>query len=171
MPGRSIDHARPPRLQGEIRGKWILGTAAVFLVVSGVITAIKAHTISTLTETKGRVVSNREAVRRQKQGEVTVYYPLVEFLAPTDGPVSRTYRIEADDYMLAPLPVGTPIPVYYPAEMPAAAIVAGDDYWSPPLGVFALAIVFGAIGLAFIAITRWAEHRWPGSMKRQKCVG
>jgi hypothetical protein len=167
MPGRSIAHFKHPRLQGEIRGWWFLATAALLLVVSGGITAIKAHAISTLTETEGRVVSNREAVQRRKNGEITVYYPLVAFLAPSDGPVGRTYRIEADDYTLEPLPEGAPIPVYYPDNMPAAAIVAGDDYWSLPLGLFVLAIVFGAIGLTFITITRWAEYCWPGSMKRQ----
>jgi hypothetical protein len=64
------------------------------------------------------------------------------------------------------LALGTRLPVYFPESHPEAAVVGGESFWLPPLGLFAMGVFSSVFGVPFILLARWIEYRWPGVLKR-----
>jgi hypothetical protein len=107
-------------------------------------------------KTNGKVVSNRKENIAAKGSERIVYFATVEFF-DSDG---AAHRLEPSTGTEELIPVGTTLPILYPASDPTKARVGSFFFfWQWPVGLALLGVFFLMFGCFLIVTSRWLVNR------------
>jgi hypothetical protein len=155
------------RTRGEVKGRGLVVIAA-FIILAGGIFAIRDYWFMRhAVEAEGKVIGSRERRVKRSRGEFVRYIPTVEF----SDAKGQAYRIEPEQGVRSPIPVGTTIPVFYPPSQPNMARIGGQFYWTWSAWLPCVGLVVLLFGVALIIVSRGIERLWPGSLKPARHTG